>query len=298
MKKYVLLFALAVLCFSGCNAGIKDEPSAGHYFTYTPIIEVLPDYDTENENFPNQSTVSVNGFTTFVSEEGGIFSLFAVSSEYPDKAISGPVSSDEIVFSAFDGEYFVWSSEEGLFFGKAKGEATFIDDYCGKFTVLAENFVVWPSAEEICLYRFDAGYTGKYDGFSAPELVYADENTAIFKDGGEYVSFCIERVEEPDYMKDTDNTAPSTVAVDGYLYYCFFEGSGAAPEDEQICGKINSVYDNISTCPRKNDQTNDFYFFGSEYAFVDGELLLRGRQKDIWYKCEKSWALDEMQIGS
>lgn len=256
----------------------------------------------------NQDFTAVNGFITYVQEKDERYTLFAIEPEKPNEFIRGPVSKSEIVFSAYDGENFIWSSSDGLFITK-NGKSKLIDNYCGKFAVLAENFVIWPDEDKIGLYRIDMDYTGGYSGFSDLETVYADEDIIVFENGNpslgeKYLSYTVKRSEEPDRkgLEAEASVGPYTIAVDGYLYYCYLENSKITPEENQIIGKITSVYDDITTCPRRNNQTNIPDFLGMRYALVDGEILLEGilgtenKPVTVWYKCKQGWAFDEMNI--
>ena len=343
---FILLFG-----FSGCRSeSTKSKPSSGNVFTYTTVIDIFSfeskgeidffgysdgkfiveyggdkrftgSYDIETGEFTDitgnavfyaidRNTFPINGYETFVEEENGKFLLYTFEPENPGENIKGPVSESEIVFSAYDGENFIWSSAEGLFIEK-NGKSKLIDNYCGKFAVLAENFVIWPDADEekIGLYRMDMDYLGGYGGFSDLKTVYADEDIIIFENddpalGEKYLSYSVKRGEETDRggLEAEPSVAPYTIAVDGYLYYCYYENSGIVPEENQIIGKITSVYDDITTCPRRNNQANIMDFLGMRYALVDGEILLEdilGTEEKpitVWYKCKKSWALNEMNL--
>jgi hypothetical protein len=207
-----------------------------------------------------------------------------------------------IISSAFDGKHFVWSTESGIFYKPVSGKSVQISERGGDFAFLAKNFVVFSNGEKLVLYRIDKNYEGGFDDFSGLEFVYADESIAVFKNpegifGEEYLSVSIKRGEEPKSLADATDEAPFTIAVDGYLYYCFFESSGGVvPTEKQISGKITSAWCDSSTCPRKNNQSNDTWFLGARYAFVDGALLLENINGKGWYKCEKSWALSEMNL--
>lgn len=268
-------------------------------------------YDTEtgeitehhkNLAIPGHETIPTNGYITYVEEKDGLYTLFAFKPEKGKQYTRGPKSSDMIISSAFDGEHFVWSTENGIFYKPVSGKAVQISEQSGDFAFLARNFVVFSNGEKLVLYRIDKNYEGGFDDFSGLKFVYADENVAVFKNpegifGEEYLSISIKRDEEPKRLADAADEGPFTIAVDGYLYYCFFESSGGiVPTEEQISGKITSVYHDSSTCPRKNNQSNDTWFLGARYAFVDGTLLLENINGKGWYKCEKSWALSEMNL--
>lgn len=248
----------------------------------------------------NHETLPVNGFITYTEEKNGLFTLFAFEPEHDEQYIRGPVLTEKILFSAFDGEHFVWSTESGIYFRNSQGKNVLISEKSGKFAFLGRNFVVFSTGEKLVLYRLDKNREGGY-GYSGLEFVFANEYAAVFKNpegifGEEFLSVSIKRGEEPKSLADATDEAPFTIAVDGYLYYCFFEGSGGiVPTEEQISGKITSVYHDSSTCPRKNNQSNDTWFLGARYAFVDGMLLLENINGKGWYKCEKSWALSEMK---
>ncbi|MBR2640274.1 MAG: hypothetical protein IKD39_06870, partial [Oscillospiraceae bacterium] len=267
-------------------------------------------YNTENgeivEHHKNSAisgheTIPINGYITYVEEKDGLYTLFAFKPEKGKQYTRGPKSSDMIVSSAFDGKHFVWSTESGIFYKPLSGKTVQISDKGGKFAFLGRNFVVYSTGEKLVLYRIDKNREGGYN-YSGLDFVYADENIAVFKNpegifGEEYLSVSIKRGEEPKSLADAADEGPFTIAVDGYLYYCFFEGSGGiVPTEEQISGKITSVYHDSSTCPRKNNQSNDTWFLGARYAFVDGMLLLENINGKGWYKCEKSWALSEMNL--
>ena len=249
----------------------------------------------------NHETLPVNGFITYTEEKNGLFTIFAFEPTNDKTQIFGPSVTEKILCSAFDGKHFVWSTKSGIFYKPLSGKTVQISDKGGKFAFLGRNFVVYSTGEKLVLYRIDKNYEGGYN-YSGLEFVYADESIAVFKNpegifGEEYLSVSIKRGEEPKSLADAADEGPFTIAVDGYLYYCFFEGSGGiVPTEEQISGKITSVYHDSSTCPRKNNQSNDTWFLGARYAFVDGMLLLENINGKGWYKCEKSWALSEMNL--
>lgn len=345
------LSALMILCFSGCEEeSRKSKPAPGNVFTYTTVMDIFSfegkgdidfigytdgeliveyggdkrftgSYDIETGEFADitgttafypieRNSLIINGYESFVVEENGKFLVFAFDVEKPEEHIKGPISESEVVFSAYDGENFIWSSADGLFIQK-DGKSKQISDYCGKFAVLAENFIIWPDSEneKIGLYRMDKDYIGGYGGFPGLETVFAGHDIIIFENsdpnlGEKYLAYTVKRREEPD-LKDLEaqaNVAPYTIAVDDYLYYCYLENSKIIPEEHQIMGKITSVYDDITTCPRRNNQTNITDFLGMRYAVVDGELLLEDKLGSktnpitVWYKCKQSWALSEMNL--
>lgn len=268
-------------------------------------------YDTENreivEHHKNSAvsgheTIPTNGYITYVEKQDGLYTIYSLEPENEKREKKGPSVSEKVLSSAFDGKYFVWSTESGIFYKPVSGKAVQISEQSGDFAFLARNFVVFSNGEKLVLYRIDKNYEGGFDDFSGLKFVYADENVAVFKNpkgifGEKYLSVSIRRGEEPLRLADAADEAPFTVAVDGYTYYCFFEGSGGVvPTEKQISGKITSAWCDSSTCPRKNNQSNDSFFLGARYAFVDGELLLENINGKGWYKCKKSWALSEMDL--
>ncbi len=255
----------------------------------------------KNLALSGHKTIPANGYVTYAEENNGLFTLFAFEPEKDKKPFRGPVLTEKVICSTFDGTNFVWSTESGIFYRPSFGKTVQISEQEENFALLGRNFVVYSTGEKLALYRLDKNREGCYS-YSGLEFVYADESIAVFKNpegifGEEYLSVSIKRGEEPLELADAADMGPSTVAVDGYLYYCFFEGSGVVPTERQISGKINSLWDYPSTCPRKNDQTSDSWFFGARYAFVDGNLLLENINGKGWYKCEKSWALSEMNFN-
>ena len=267
-------------------------------------------YNTENgeisESYKNPAlygheTVPTDGYITYVEKNKNGFSLFAFKPSEGKQYYRGPSSDKMITFSAFDGNNFVWSTESGIFYKPLSGKTVQISENGGKFAYLAKNFIYWLDEDKnLCIYRIDKDYFGNFEIIKNAEFVFVDENIAVFKNLGEdygekYISLAVKRSEEPLELMQAADEGPFTIAVDGYLYYCFFEGSGGTvPTEKQISGKITSVWSDSSTCPRKDDQTNDSWFFGARYAFVGGELLLENINGIGWYKCEKSWALSEM----
>ena len=326
----------------------KQSPKPEYVFTYTPIIDIFSfdnkgevsfigysdgslmveyggdkrftgTYNIETKEFFDitgtavfypieRNGLAINGYETFIEEKNGSFLLYAMDYENPDKRIQGPLLKSEAVFSAYDGENFYWSCSEGLFIRK-NGKDKLIADYCGKFALLADNFIIWPDSEneKIGLYRIDKDYTGGYTGFPGLSVVMASDEIIVFKNenpnlGEEYLSITIKRSQEPNYDEKPVDAGPYSIVVDGYLYYCYYENSHITPEENQIKGKITSVYDDLSTCPRRNDQANIIEFLGKRYAIVDGELLLEdtlGSGENpitVWYKCTKSWELSEINF--
>ena len=277
------------------------ESSALSTFCYNTKTGEITEHH-KNLAIPGHETVPTSGYVTYVMEVDGLFTIFAFEPTNDKTQIFGPSVTEKILCSAFDGKHFVWSTENGIFYKPVSGKAVQISERGGNFAFLAKNFVVFSNGEKLVLYRIDKNYEGGFDDFSGLEFVYADENVAVFKNpegifGEEYLSVSIKRGEEPKSLADATDEAPFTIAVDGYLYHCFFEGSGGiVPTEEQISGKITSVYHDSSTCPRKNNQSNDTWFLGARYAFVDGTLLLENINGKGWYKCEKSWALSEMNL--
>lgn len=246
-------------------------------------------------------SIPVNGYFTYVEKTEKGFSLFAVSPRKGKSSVRGPVSDNEIISSAYDGKTFVWATDEGIFCKSGKN-IVHITDEARSFAFLGRNFVLWKTKSgTVGLYRIDSAYTGGFNKLPVSELVYADENSAVFRtEGGafgeEYISVQIKVGEEPLYLKDAADRAPYTIAVDGYLYYCFMEPSGITPTEKQISGKITSAWDDGSTVPRRNNQANGSWLLGRQYAFADGELLLSNETGKAWYICKKSYTLSEMKF--
>lgn len=268
-------------------------------------------YDTENreivEHHKNSAvsgheTIPTNGYITYVEEKDGLYTIYSLEPENEKREKKGPSVPEKVLSSAFDGKCFVWSTESGIYYKPVSEKAVQISEKGGMFAFLGRNFVLYSTGEKLVLYRIDKNFEGGFNDFSGLEFVYANENVAVFKNpegifGEKYLSVSIRRGEEPLRLADAADEAPFTVAVDGYTYYCFFEGSGGVvPTEKQISGKITSAWCDSSTCPRKNDQSNDSFFLGARYAFVDGELLLENINGKGWYKCKKSRALSEMDL--
>ena len=257
----------------------------------------------KNSAVPGHETVPINGHITYVEEKNGLYTIYSIEPENEKREKKGPALSEKVLSSAFDGKYFVWSTESGIYYRNSAGKTVQLSEKSGKFAFLGRNFIFWTDEDgKLKNYRIDKSREGEYYGFSGLEMVFVTEDIAVFKNGGEefeekYVSVAVKRGEEPLSLKEATDEAPFTVAVDGYTYYCFFGGSGGVvPTEKQISGKITSVYYDSSTSPRKNDQSNDSLFLGARYAFVDGELLLENINGKGWYKCKKSWALSEMDL--
>lgn len=245
-------------------------------------------------------SIPTNGWFTYAEKSEDGFHLYAASPKNSESIISGPVSDTEILSSAYNGKTFVWATSEGIFC-RSGNENIRVTDAARSFAFLGRNFILWASKDKIGLYRIDSDYHGGFNQFKSAELVFADENAAVFRSGDpglgeEYISIQMVVGEEALYLKDANDQAPYTIAVDGYLYYCFFEPSGITPTEKQISGKITSARDDGSTVPRRNDQSNDLWFIGRQYAFVDGKLLIENETGKAWYICKKSHALSEMNF--
>ena len=256
-----------------------------------------------NYALSGHETIPIDGYITYVEKNENGFSLFAFKPSEGKQYYRGPSSDEMINFSAFDGKNFVWSTDEGIFYKPRSGKTIQIDETGGKFAYLAKNFIYWfDEYKNLCIYRIDNAHSGNYEIIKNAEFVFVNENIAVFKNLGEdyeekYISLSVKRGEEPLELKEAADEAPFTIAVDGYLYYCFFEESGGiVPTEKQISGKITSLWSDSSTCPRKNDQANGSWFFGARYAFVGGELLLENINGIGWYKCKKSSPLSELNL--
>lgn len=260
-------------------------------------------YNTENgeiiEHHKNSAvsgheTVPMNGYVTYVEEKNGLYTIYSLEPESEKREKKGPSVSEKVLFSAFDGEHFVWSTESGIYYKNSSGKYIQVSESGGRFAFLGKNFIFWADEEgKLKNYRIDKSREGEYSGFSGLEMVFSSENIAVFKNGGEkfeeeFVSVAVKRGEEPLEMADAADTAPSMVTAGGADYYCYHEKSDIIPLEQQIAGKITSVWCDSSTGPKKNDQSNDIWFFGSRYAFIDGVLYLENINGKGWYKCEKA----------
>ena len=265
-------------------------------------------YNTENgeivEHHKNSAisgheTIPINGYITYAEEKNGLYTIYSIEPENEKRERKGPSLSEKVLFSAFDGENFVWSTESGIYFKNSAGKYIQLCEKGGRFALLGRNFIFWADEDgKLKNYRIDKSREGEYYGFSGLEMVFASEDIAVFKNGGEefeekFVSVAIKRGEEPLEWAEAADMAPSMVAVGGFGYYCYHEDSRITPSEHQISGKITSAWCYPSTGPKKNGQSNSTEFLGSRYAFVDGELLIEEKGGKTWYLCKKGLALSE-----
>lgn len=248
-------------------------------------------------------TFTMNGCFVYQSGE----KLIGINPEKPNREYVIRIGPEKAKQAVFDGENFLWMNEDGIFIKEKNGETLCITEEAEYFAFLGGDFVYWysPKNTKLELYRPSYKSNGGYVTLSPLEFVFANEEVAVFRNHdsfpeGEYISVKIKRFEESLEFMDAPDMGPDTVAADGYLYYCFREDAGTIPEDAKYDGYITSVYDDQSSSPRRNGQTNYYIFLGSPYIFNGEELLigLRKGDKFIWYRCEKSHALSEINFSN
>lgn len=261
-------------------------------------------YNTENgeiiEHHKNSAvsgheTVPTNGYVTYVEEKNGLYTIYSLEPESEKREKKGPSVSEKVLFSAFDGEHFVWSTESGIYYKNSSGKYIQVSESGGRFFSSEGERIYWTSPEgNLRCHYIETEEAFELQLMTGLRLIYSDEEIAVFECENEkfrekYLSLSIERVEKPLSSIGAAGEAPFCIRVDNCDYFCFFEGSGGIiPSDEQISGKITSVWCDSSTGPKKNDQSNDIWFFGSRYAFIDGVLYLENINGKGWYKCEKA----------
>ncbi len=288
---------------SGKNIVVIEEFENGGISTisYNTETKEILDFH-KNLAVPGHETIPMNGYITYVEENNGLFSIFAFEPTEGKQYTRGPSLSEKVLFSAFDGKHFVWSTESGIYFKNSAGKRIQLSETGGRFAFLGRNFIFWTDEDgKLKNYRIDKERAGGYSEFSGLEMVFSTEDIAVFKNSGpefeeKYISVAVKRGEEPLEWADAANMAPATIAVDGYDYYCYYEKSDIIPSERQIAGKITSAYCDHSTGPRKNNQGNSAEFLGSRYAFVDGELLIEEKGEKNWYLCEKGSVLSDMNM--
>ncbi len=297
------------------NDSVADLWHSGNYIIASSEFEKnlhLEFYDIEKETHksgiyerdietPKILGVPVNGYVCIAERTSGGYFLKAIDPDDPEKAInSGGKAHKEIHCAAFDGETFVFSTDEGLFFCVPGGEPEKITGVPIKnFAFIKSGFVIYPAVGDsdgngniLCYNLKHRSLSVVLEGSYRIELIADGENRVVFRTidsvyDCEYVTLqWIPRTKV--YQEDEVNTLPYMIQANGIQY--MRRDRAVAPDEKYIIGKVTSCIEDITEAPTRDGQSNFSAALDCCYAIVDGVFIASERNSPDgpleWYEYE------------